>query len=279
MSTANASCFTPPLFVANSVGEVCAGHGSCIDGVCVCDYLWTGLADNFPLNSCMMPVVVDKLFWAICAFALLALLFRTRNVFAHQIRLYFSKRNESKRTGKRTGNNDMFYSFLLCYVVAVPGLAATAIARVATDFHFGVDLPMSLAYGGFFSLYMIGVAVVDHQLFKITMFGAKGFSGTAKQIIRRNKHTKVASLVVYCVTVVGAQVGMCFSPLGVNPQRIGLLVLQTTASTLYFATYYAAHATIVSQLETIVSSESIGGKEEKHALNKIKEDTRSPKSP
>jgi hypothetical protein len=221
-----------------------------VDGICVCDYLWTGVADYFPLNSCQNHVVIDKIFWAFSVMMMLSLWLSTFRVFQNQLTLCSEGRRETSKTG-RSRDNTMVYAYGVAWCVALPGVIAVFAAHVATDLHFGVDLSITVGNSVFFALYLGAIAVIEHVLFKLAVEGATS-RDKARGMVHNDKIGKIVGLVFYMGFSSGTQIGMCFVPQGPTLARIALLITLISSSTLYFAHYYWVHMVILTKLKTIV---------------------------
>lgn len=223
------------------------------------------MSDWFPLNDCQNPVVLDKFMWALCAFAHLVLLSKMPPMFIHQRNLFRNKNPQS--TGKK-GNIYVFAALTFSLFVTMPCFIAMMIARVATDQHIGVDLPITLAYSFSFSAYLMGLAVVEHQLFSILVHGAPGLRQKAQELVLLNFRTKLFGTLFYSSTLVGFSIGAVFVEIGPNPIRIGLLMAGNVSTLAYFLMYYLSHSVIYHKL-SIMKHQSIGQRRSDKVFDEI----------
>lgn len=247
-------------------------RGTCELDLCVCDPMWTGKADFFPLNSCQNPIVLDKLMWSITAAAQCLLLFRTRNTYLNQWRLFREGQREvAKHGSSHTRNNAVFYASSILALIAMPTLICTFIARSVTDLHFGVDLSITLPFVFGYALYLSTLAVVEHQLFRIMVNSAD--SARSAELIHSDWCVKCYGTCLYVIAHIGTIVASIYFPVGPNAGRIGLLLATNTVTVLYFFTYYHAHTILTGKLRALLDSSNnvVGGVESSERLRNVLE--------
>lgn len=224
--------------------------------------MWTGQADYFPLNSCQNPIVLDKLMWALCAASHIRLLFLARHGLYRQWNLHLRSKADAAKYGKSNRGDSakiMFVAITLMMVFVLPVLIAIFIVRAVTDLHFGVDLSITLPLAVMYPLYMVTLAAVEHEMFKIMVLGAAamGERGKAEELIRKDRATKRLGTLAYSAVYFAMPVAQVFLPVGPNAARIALTAVSNIATVLYFAHYYVAYTIMYNKLNVLLGSSDL----------------------
>lgn len=187
-------------------------------------------------------------------------MFRARNVYSNQWRLYRETQREVAKNGtSRKRSLAVFYAASVLMLFCIPVLSAMFIVRSATGLHFGVDLWITLVYTLVYSIYMVAIAVIEHQLFHIIVTGASSLNPSrvetaAADLIKLDLATKTVGTTFYCVVHITTSVLPVFFPVGPNAGRIAPLVLANVVSVLYFLLYFVSHEKLMGKLRDLLGS-------------------------
>lgn len=106
---------------------------------------------------------------------------------------------------------------------------------------------------------MVALAAIEHEMFKIMVFGAAavGERSKAEELIHVDRTAKILGTISYGVVYITLPVVQVFLPIGPNAGRIGLTAASSIATMVYFAHFYVAHVIMHKKIKVILGSNDV----------------------
>jgi hypothetical protein len=248
------------LFTATG-GDICNGHGQCINNQCICDDGWTGAADYFSLDDgigCHNPIILDRLLYALAAVSWSSLWISSYSAVKHHyLRWSHSTKSKHQRFCSRATYQSHAHLFIIIplFFPILPLAIASLILRAATTQHIGIDAPVSYLFAIVFNAQWLFAIAAQHFMLVSMLRGAMKYRGEQLQkIIQKDRQRLTIAVILYILSYFITTIVGIYIPVGITAGRIAITATRNIGMILWFIFCFIHGTTIQREVRSTKES-------------------------